>query len=650
MAGELAMLDKQPAQAAKEFARAAKLGGEARANWGLARAQQAIQNLPDAEAAAKATLESSPRHSAALVFLGELALSNGELAEALSLARKASGADEISGTPARPSKAERARAFALEGRVEERREHPREAQAAYERALAADPLQLDVLIGSARMLMRLGRTRDALTRFDSALGANPPAVAGSDGKIPLLEASLGSAQALLSTERAQEALDRINGLIKRFPENYEVHLWHGHALEAQGNLDDAEAAFQKTIELAPQEFGGYVALSQLLFKRERPEEAARTLSDATNKVKDSADVRRMLGNSELLRNHLPEAIHQFGAALQFDPKDAGALFGLCVAQRKHGEISAAEQTLARLAAVDPTFSGLPLERGQLLETRGDYAGAAAAYQKALEERPHDTELKLRLGAALVTADRVDEADALLREVLKERPTSAEAEHFMGRILFARHDTAQALQRFERAVNFDNMRADYHMYLAWAHLEQGNLSGALESVNAALARDPNLADAYWILGRIQLRTGAVKDALQNFQTALRLKPGRVEALAGIGDAYDQLRELSKAIKSYQEAVKLAPEHGDWWYRLGSLHLDKGSRDEARVTLAEAVLRGDRLIEKPSWLADAHHAYAEVLRDSGRIPEALDQYKTFLQLAPAGHPNREEATQILRANER
>jgi tetratricopeptide (TPR) repeat protein len=250
----------------------------------------------------------------------------------------------------------------------------------------------------------------------------------------------------------------------------------------------------------------------------------------------------------------------------------------------------------------------------------------------------------------VTAGRIDEADALLRQVLKERPTSAEAEHFVGRILFARHDAAQALQRFERAVNFDTMRAEYHMYLGWAHLEQGNLSGALDSVNTALERDPNLADAYWILGRIQLRTGAVKDALESFQRTLRLKPGRVEAIAGMGDAYDQLRELGKAIKSYQDAVKSAPERGDWWYRLGSLHLDKGSRDEARVALAEAVLRGDRLIEKPTWVADAHHAYAEVLRESGRIPEALDQYKTFLQLAPAGHPDRDEATQILRANNR
>ncbi len=650
VAGELALLEKQPSKAAKAFAEAERLGAGARASWGIARAKLAAQATEEAEAAAKRTLELSSRHPAALVFLGELALTRGELERALEYARKASGTTPISGQSARPARNERARAFALEGRVEERREHPREAQTAYERALAADPVKLDVLIGSARMLMRLGRARDALTRFDSALGANPAETPGEDGTIPLVEAGVGSAQALLSQERGPEALERMKALRAKFPDNFEVNLWYGHAQTSLENFEEAETAFKNAIRLAPEEFSGYVALSQLLFKRNRPEEAGRTLAEATDKVKDSAEVRRMLGNSELLRNHLSEAMRQFESALQFDPKDAGALFGLGVAQRKHGDINAAEQTLARLSVIDPGFPGLPLERGLLLESRGDYAGAAEIYRKALEDQPHDGDLKIRLGAALVTSGRLDEADVLLQQVLKDRPTSAEAEHFMGRVLFARHDAAQALQRFERAVNFDNSRAEFYMYLAWAHLEQGNLSKAQETVNIALGRDPNLADAHWVLGRVQLRTGAVKDALESFQRTLRLKPGRVEALVGTGDAYDQLREERKAIKAYQEAVKLEPDHGDWWYRLGTLHLARGRRDEARVALAEAVLRGDRLTDKPSWVANAHHAYAEALRDAGRIPEAMDHYRTFLELAPAGHPNRDEVTRILRANNR
>ena len=495
------------------------------------------------------------------------------------------------------------------------------------------------------MLMRLGRPQDALSRFDSALNAKPETTRGQSGKIPLLEAGSGAIEALLALQRPQEALPRSSSLLAQFPDEPEVKLWHGHVLEALERFDEAEASFRDAIEKAPKAFSGYVALSQLLFKRGRPEEAARTLSLAAGQVNDSAEVRRMLGNSELARNHLPEAIQQFQAALHFDASDAGALFGLEVAQRKAGSIDAASATLEKLALADPTFPGLALERGQLLENRGEYAAATEAYRAALAQRPTDSDLKLRLGAALVTAGQLDEADAVLSQVIKDRPTSAEAEHYLGRILFARKETAQAVQRFERAVNLDTLKAEYHLYLAWALVEQGNFGGALESVQHAIERDPNLGDARWILGRIQLRTGAVRDALVNFQAALRLKPGRVEALANMGDAYDELRDANNAIKSYREAVKRVPDNADWWYRLGQLERDKGRREEARTALSEAVVRGDRLRDRPSWLAEAHRAYADVLRESHRNAEAADHYRLFLELAPLGHPDRAEIEHLV-----
>lgn len=645
VAGELALLEKQPEVAASAFGDAVKRGEVARGQWGLARAQLSAQKLAEAELAAKAVLAASPRHAPAHTLLAQQALTRGAIDEAFAHARIAAGATPIDGATARPSRAERARALAVEGRVEEKRDHPREAQAAYEQALAGDPFSVPDLLGSGRMLMRLGRPQDALSRFDSALNAKPSTTAGVDGRIPLLDAGLGALQAMLALQRPQEALARATALLAQFPNDPEVKLWHGSSLEALERLDEAEADYRETMEKAPKLFSGYVALSQLLFRRGRPEEAARVLSLASGKVDDSAEVRRMLGNSELVRTHLPEAVHQFEAALHFDPNDPGALFGLATAQRKSGAIDAASATIDRLEKADPTFPGLALERGQIFENRGDYVAAIEAYRKALAQRPGDSELKLRLGAALVTAGQVDEAEGVLGQVLKERPTSAEAEHYLGRVLFARKETAQAAQRFERAVNFDTLRADYHLYLAWALLEQGNFGGALESVQKAIERDPNLGDARWILGRIQLRTGAVKDALVNFQAALRLKPGRVEALAAMGDAYDELRDLNQAIKSYQDALKRAPENAEWWYRMGQLHLDKGHRDDARVALAEAVMRGDRMRDRPSWLAEAHRAYGDVLRESKRAAEAADHYRLFLELAPLGHPDRAEIEQLL-----
>jgi cellulose synthase operon protein C len=645
VAGEIALLDKRWDDAVQMFTASARQGEVARAQWGIARARLA-QGRPDAaEGAAQATLAASPLHSPAHALMAERALSRGDVEDALTHARTAAGRVAINGVQSRPSRAERAHAFSLEGRAEEQRDHPREAQASYELALASDPMSVPDLLGSARMSMRLGRPQEALSRFDSALNAKPSTSPDLTGRIPALEAGVGAVQALLALTRAEEALPRANALLAQAPADPEVRLWHGHVLEALERFDDADADYRGVIEKAPALFDGYVALSQLLFKRNRPEEAARVLAQATGQVKDSAEVRRMLGHSELTRTQLPEAIKQFEAALAFDAHDPGALYGLVVAQRKSGLLEAADATLDRLQAADPTFPSLSLERGQLLETRGQYEEAAQVYRKALVSRPNDSEVKLRLGAALVTAGHVDEAESVLNQVLKERPASAEAEHYLGRVLFARKETALAAQRFERAVNFDLRVPEYHMYLAWALLEQGDYGGALESVQRAIERDPNLGDARWLLGRIQLRTGAVKDALANFQTALRLKPGRIDAIANMGDAYDELRDVPNAIKSYQEAVRKAPDNAEWWYRLGQLLLDKGQREPARSALSEAVLHGDKLSERPSWLADAHRTYGDVLRETKRNAEAVEHYKLFLEMAPLGHPDRKEIEQYV-----
>ncbi|HEY6881798.1 MAG TPA: tetratricopeptide repeat protein, partial [Polyangiales bacterium] len=645
VAGEIALLEQQWDQAAQMFEAAAKQGEVARGAWGVARARIAQLRPEAAESAARLVLGASPLHSPAHAFVAEAALARGEVDAALNHANIAAGRIAINGVKARPSKAERAHAFSLEARAEEKRDHPREAQASYELALASDPMSVPDLLGSGRMAMRLGRPQEALSRFDSALNAKPSDQPGMDGRVPAQEAALGAIEALLALQRADEALPRVNALVAKAPESPDALLWRGHVLEALERFDDAESDFRGVMAKSPKLFDGYVALSQLLFKRNRPEEAARVLSQAAGQVKDSAEVRRMLGNSELTRLHLPEAIKQFEAALKFDAKDPGALFGLVVAQRKSGQLDAAAATLTRLQSADPTFPGLSLEAGQLLEMRGQYGAAADVYRQALASRPTDTDLKLRLGAALVTAGQIDEAEGVLNQVLKERPASAEAEHYLGRILFARKETALAVQRFERAVNFDTRQPEYHMYLAWALLEQGDYGSALESVQRAIQRDPNMGDARWILGRIQLRTGAVKDALVNFQAALRLKPGRVEALANIGDAYDELRDLPNAIKNYQEAVKRVPDNAEYWYRLGQLELDKGQREPAQKALAEAVLRGDKLSERPSWLAEAHRAYGDVLREGKRNNEAVEHYKLFLELSPLGHPDRNEIEQIV-----
>ena len=302
----------------------------------------------------------------------------------------------------------------------------------------------------------------------------------------------------------------------------------------------------------------------------------------------------------------------------------------------------------RLQASPPASQGDPglaLERGLLFEAQGQSDRAVDFYRRALEERPDDANLLLRLGAAQVAAGQIDEAEQTLEQVQRQVSNSAEAEHFVGRVSFARGSYEEALRHFQRAVQLDPSRGEYWAYAAWAALETGRLGEALERANTAIQRDASLGDAYWIRGVVRLRTGAVRDALTDLERAIELRPARVEALASMGECYDQLRQLPAAISAYERAVGARDDAGEWWYRLGRLRLDSGRRADAAGALQRAALLGEAESPRPSWLADAHRVLGDAMRLGSERAGAIEHYRRYLELAPPTAIDREDVERQL-----
>ena len=130
------------------------------------------------------------------------------------------------------------------------------------------------------MLMRLGRARDALSRFDSALQARPSATPDALGKIPAVEAGVGvqPAAARAASEPAARPSRRRSSLTTARPPCDSSRF--GRRKMA------SRARFHKTIEVADR-VTGYVALSQIC-SDDRPRRRPAVLSDASGKLGQSA--------------------------------------------------------------------------------------------------------------------------------------------------------------------------------------------------------------------------------------------------------------------------------------------------------------------------------------------------------------------------
>ena len=647
--GELYLAKRDGDKAAKAFQSAIDKGAGARGYWGLARALMMTGDAAGAAKAVDATLEASPRHVGARIAKGRRLLQAGNVEEARTLAREAAGLAPVGGSRLQGSTDERAQALVLLGDVQDAAGERAKALASYDKAAELDPFNLRATLGAGHVLLLDRRPKDALARFRAVIGADRSAHEHTPvfpGERPLLEqAKLGAIESMIALGDAKDAPPLIQSIVKDHPDDPEIAVWQGRVDQALDRPDVAIQDFQRAIDLAPDQAGGYVGLARLYFHLGRIDEANAVLDRAAKKIRDMSRVHEIRAEIATQAGKPDVAVDEYRKALETSPNDKQLLFQLGRALREAGRLDEASQTLDRVAKIDPTMPGLALERGLIFEARGTPEQAVKMYEHALEEEPDDPDLTIRLAAAKVESGDYDAGEKLLEKVSGTRPNSAEAEFYLGRIDMQKGRDLTALAHFQRATQLDARNARYRLYLAWESLDTNKLSDAIQNANEAVQLDPTMASGYWIRGRVRLRMGAVADALRDLNRALSLDPTLYAAYASIGDCYDQLGKRKEAVAAYETALAHDGEQPTWWYQLSRLQQNVGDLDAAKTSLDKAIALGDQAKEAPGWLASAHLARAQSLLSAGKKGQAIADFQRYLELAPSDAPDRDDVRQQL-----
>src|SRR5260370_41697312 len=121
----------------------------------------------------------------------------------------------------------------------------------------------------------------------------------------------------------------------------------------------------------------------------------------------------------------------------------------------------------------------------------------------------------------------------------------------------------------------------------------------------------------------------EEAVPLLERVLNLQPDMPGANMQYGMAETRLKKYDKALGPLQKAVKLAPDNGMGHYELGLALFETGDWKAAAPEFEAAVARA------PRW-ADAHFSLAAVYARIDRVPEALSELDTTLNLTPAHYP--------------
>ncbi len=219
------------------------------------------------------------------------------------------------------------------------------------------------------------------------------------------------------------ALRDVDAAVAAHPDAPEFHELRGRVLRAQGDASQAQAAFERALELDPDRAASLLELGRMAEANGKGSEALALYDRASAADRSSPDGSFAAGELLASRGDRDQAIARFESALRVSPLDLEAARRLADLLASEGRDLARALDVAR-RAVAVGRSADDLERlGQIQIARGEGSAAAASLGQALEKEPESASAQYWLGRALALSGDRDAA----REAYRKALASADAD-------------------------------------------------------------------------------------------------------------------------------------------------------------------------------------------------------------------------------
>jgi tetratricopeptide (TPR) repeat protein len=225
-----------------------------------------------------------------------------------------------------------------------------------------------------------------------------------------------------------------------------------------------------------------------------------------------------LGAAWFVARDYDRAAADYNAALEADPRDVLARYGLGLVQQAQGQPVAAAESFRAALAIDPGSADMLRALGEVELANGNTAAAADALRKAAAKDPSD----LRARALL---------------------------------LLSQNDLPGAIATYEEAARQHPEDAEVQNNLAAALAKAGRNAEALEHYLAALRLDPSLYDAHMNVAALFSRENRNGEALSHFRDAAQLRPASPEPLVYLALLHGNQGETALAIDEITRAIRI-----------------------------------------------------------------------------------------------
>jgi tetratricopeptide (TPR) repeat protein len=345
---------------------------------------------------------------------------------------------------------------------------------------------------------------------------------------------LAAAAICLSKGRLLEALEELNSVYVRQPNNTMALYGLGRCYERLGRESEAVEFYQDCLK-----FKNYLQLPRqrlaaIYFKNGQLEKTTQEYELLRSEYPDDISTLLTLGHLYIAETAYRKAIETFNTTILIHPdnfytQDDGIDQLIC-----DGRLHEALEHLDQLLAEQPERADLGLKRADILSLLGADNEAVSQYQEVLCIRPDFLEATIKLGTQYLQMGQ----DQL------------------------------AARQFNKAVEINDQIVDAYIGLAAAQKLAGKVSDAMTTLSLAAAVQPNSSLLFAETATLQFRANL----------------GERSAPESTGES-DRL--LQTVIQAHRRQLSQRPQNPDLHYRLGVLMMSIGNLNHAVTALQTAL---------------------------------------------------------------
>jgi len=303
-----------------------------------------------------------------------------------------------------------------------------------------------------------------------------------------VNADLRTVMQLFKDRSFDAAAQKAKALIKAHP--YSPSIWNIYAasLQEAGQMDVALTAFQKAVELDPENGKLIYNLARLHQRQGQHKTAIRLLEKVTKLQPAWVKAHLMLGLSLKTMGHIKDAIACYTRSATLSPGDAKIQNCLGALLEQDDQADGAVQCFQKTISLYPEYPEAHYNLGNVLKKIDQPGRAIASYKKAVNLKPDFAEAWFNLGNTLFDQEHYGDCLKCFDNAISLRPKDVSAIKKRGKALIALGDVDTAKLLYQEILLRFPDDPEIHFHLGQVYKAQGDMCRAIVSYSEVYRLD------------------------------------------------------------------------------------------------------------------------------------------------------------------